>query len=431
MSDPDLARLFRNCFPNTLDTTVGFYDRDQPSTFIITGDISAMWLRDSTNQVLPYLPFVTDDPELENMICGVVLRQAEYVSTDSYANAFNLEVNGNGHQDDTRVPKMTRMVFEGKYELDSLAAFLKLSYGLYNASESSQCMMKKTDLWLNAVRRVFETIKEQQAGSLEELPNPPYQFMRNTEIATDTLMIAGKGVPAKRIGMSKSHFRPSDDASTLPFPIGANAMAVIELRHVAEILKSDDFQELKEAKSLSVDMENLAAEIERAIYELGVISRNGKRFFAYEIDGYGSQYFMDDANIPSLLSLPYLGFIEKNDPLYLETRSRILSSENPYFFKGSAGEGVGGPHIGLGYIWPMSVITRALTSQDDAEIMDCLEILKRSSTSIGIPYMHESFWKDDPSKFTRPWFAWANTLFGELILTLKKERPHLIFSDSY
>lgn len=86
------------------------------------------------------------------------------------------------------------------------------------------------------------------------------------------------------------------------------------------------------------------------------------KVFAFEVDGFGSAYFMDDANIPSLLSLPYLGYVDKNDPIYKNTRKFVLSEYNPYFFKGEAGEGIGGPHVGPGYIWPMSIIMRVYTS---------------------------------------------------------------------
>jgi meiotically up-regulated gene 157 (Mug157) protein len=386
-----------------------------------------MWLRDSTNQVLPYLPFASEDPKLESMLCGLVLRQASNVLIDPYANAFNQNPNGNGHQDDIRIPSMTKSVFEGKYELDSLAAFLKLSYGVYNwTGKSLNCVEKKKDMWFQAVNLTYHTIKTQQAGSEEELENPPYSFQRMTTQATDTLMMFGRGTPAQRCGLSKSPFRGSDDAVTLPFQVAANAMASVELRHVAEMLKTKAFG--GEGLELARKMETLAGEIEEALHIVGLMKDvDGKRYYAYEVDGYGGQYFMDDANIPGLLSLPYLGFCSKDDPLYLKTRELVLSSKNPYYFKGTAGEGVGGPHIGLGYIWPMGILTRAITSDNDDEILESLEMIKGASTAINLPFMHESYWKNNASDYTRSWFAWANTLFGEVMLTLARERPHLIF----
>jgi meiotically up-regulated gene 157 (Mug157) protein len=146
--------------------------------------------------------------------------------------------------------------------------------------------------------------------------------------------------------------------------------------------------------------------------------------YAYEVDGFGNQLLMDDANVPSLLSLSYLGCCTANDPVYVRTRSFVLSDDNPYFFRGKAGEGIGGPHVGLHMIWPLGIIMRALTSNDDKEILNCLRVLK--NTHAGTGFMHEAFDKDDPKKFTRSWFAWANTMFGELIVKLHEQRPHLL-----
>ena len=176
------------------------------------------------------------------------------------------------------------------------------------------------------------------------------------------------------------------------------------------------------------------AQIARSAGALGTELREAVRLhamdskgFAYEVDCYDNKVYMDDANIPSLLSLPYLGFLDLKDPSYLMTRKRLLSLENPYFFKGRSGEGIGGPHVGYGYIWPMSIAMRALTSLDEDEVRWCLESLK--NTTDGTGFMHESFWKDDAGHFTRPWFAWANSLFGELILTVAERFPHLIFEE--
>jgi meiotically up-regulated gene 157 (Mug157) protein len=133
---------------------------------------------------------------------------------------------------------------------------------------------------------------------------------------------------------------------------------------------------------------------------------------------------MDDANVPSLLSLPYLGCCASDDPLYLRTRAFVLSDHNPYYFRGTEGAGIGGPHAGMDRIWPLGLIMQALTSRDDDEIVRVLETLK--STHAGTGFMHEAFHKDAAEEYTRSWFAWANTLFGELVLTVLRERPHLL-----
>jgi len=272
------------------------------------------------------------------------------------------------------------------------------------------------------------TIKIQQAGNNEEYASPAYKFNRRTEVATDTLMMQGRGPPSSRCGLSKCFFRPSDDATTLPFLIPANAMAAVELEHIAAIIDQiyTKFSNPQRALVVSEDAKRIAAEIRQGILEQAVATHpKYGRIYAYEVDGFGSSYFMDDANIPGILSLPYLGFVDKTDPLYLRTRDFVLSPSNPFYFAGTAAQGIGGPHIGYGYVWPMALSIQALTSNDDAEILGLLDVLK--STTGGTNFMHESFWMDNPNSFTRYWFAWANSLFAELILTIADERPHLIF----
>ena len=142
------------------------------------------------------------------------------------------------------------------------------------------------------------------------------------------------------------------------------------------------------------------------------------------MDGYGNFYCTDDGNIPSLLSLPYLGAVKTDDPLYQATRRFLLSAANPYYCQGKAASGPGGPHVGIDMIWPLGVIMEGLTSTNDAKIHQCLDTLQR--THAGTGFMHEAFYKDDPKKFTRAWFAWANTIFGELVLKTFNEHPHLL-----
>jgi meiotically up-regulated gene 157 (Mug157) protein len=206
----------------------------------------------------------------------------------------------------------------------------------------------------------------------------------------------------------------------LPFNIPANALAVVCLRHIAEMLTT-----LRLASHHATEARRLADEIDTAIRRLAIVPLSTRgAVLAYEVDGFGSQLVMDDANVPSLLSLPYLGWCPKDDRLYKRTRALILSPDNPYYCAGTAGVGVGSPHIGSGWIWPLGVIMQAITSESDDEIRACLLQLKSSHGGAG--FMHESYWQDDPAQFTRHWFAWANSLFGELILTLHAERPHLL-----
>jgi meiotically up-regulated gene 157 (Mug157) protein len=222
----------------------------------------------------------------------------------------------------------------------------------------------------------------------------------------------GWGAPVKPVGLIASAFRPSDDATTLLFLIPSNFMAVTQLRHTAEILTKVNRNTL-----LANECRQLADEVERALKQYAVCQHpKYGAMYAYEVDGYGSQMLMDDANVPSLLALAYMGDVAIDDSIYQNTRRFVLSKDNPWFFCGKAGEGIGGPHIGYDMIWPMSIMMRAFTSQDDKEIKHCMEMLMTTDANTG--FMHESFHKDDATHFTRPWFAWQNTLFGELIIKL-------------
>jgi len=424
MKDPLLATLFTNCFPNTLDTTImnfTFVD-GIPDTVIVTGDIPAMWLRDSTNQVFPYLPYATLDGNLQNMLLGVVFRQAKSILIDAYANAFidtYLDNITSPWAGDIRYPAMNpSLVWEGKYELDSLTAFLRLSYYYYYYTQDTTHF--KNSMWVQAVYKAVQTMRTQQKSTVQDRP-PAYSFQRFAENPTDTLE-HGTGAPANYTGMVKSAFRPSDDSHTLPFPISANSMTVVALLDLVPIFGPIN-------ASFADELKSLAAQIQQGIMDFGIVNHPVLGpMFAFEVDGFGNTYSMDDSNIPSLLSLPYLRAVKPDSPLYANTRKFVLSSRNPYYYSGSVASGIGGPHIGFGYVWPLAIMMQAQTSNDDNEIRQCLEWLKVSSAGTG--FMHESFNCNDANDFTRSWFAWANSQFGHLILTLAEERPYLIFNNS-
>jgi meiotically up-regulated gene 157 (Mug157) protein len=418
IGDPELAWMFENCYPNTLDTTVEFNNvGGRPDTFIITGDIDAMWLRDSACQVWPYVPLAKDDSDLRKMFRGLIGRQARCILLDPYANAF-LPDPKNTKPLEWAVGDLTEMrpgVAERKWEVDSLCYCIRLAHGYWKATGDTAPFDKE---WTAAMRLVAGTFREQQR---KHGPGP-YHFQRRAESPTDTQALGGFGNPARPVGMIYSMFRPSDDACLYSFYVPSNLFAVVSLRQLAEmsaeILKDGEFS--TECRALATEVEAAAAK-----YGRGKDRASGEAW-AFEVDGYGNQLFMDDANIPGLLSLPYLGYCTPGDAVYQRTRRFVLSENNPYFFKGSAAEGIGGPHEGLDMIWPMALIAQALTSTEDAEIRRCLHWLK--TTHAGTGFMHESFHKDDPAKFTRAWFAWANTLFGELIVKLSQERPNLLKS---
>ena len=407
LTNRQLAWMFVNCYPNTLDTTVHFEEQGEdglPDTFVYTGDIHAMWLRDSGAQVFPYVQLAPKDKHLQQMLAGVILRQLKCICLDPYANAFNKEPNPDGEwmKDYTR---MIPELHERKWEIDSPCYVLRLAYEYWRVTGDSSIF---GDLWLTAVQKILDTFRDQQRKE----GRGSYKFQRRTERQLDTMCNDGWGAPVKPVGLIASAFRPSDDATTLLFLVPSNFMAVHQLRNAAEILTA-----VNHRQDLAGECTALAAEVKAALLQYA-IHQHPKYgpIYAYEVDGFGNQLLMDDANVPSLLAMAYLGDVPQSDPVYQNTRRFVWSEDNPYFFRGKAGEGIGGPHIGYDMPWPMSIMMRAFTSTDDAEIKACIEMLMR--TDAGTGFMHESFHKDDATRFTRPWFAWQNTLFGELIVKL-------------
>jgi hypothetical protein len=412
IADPEFAWLFEKCYPNTLDTTVRAGTRDgKPDTFVITGDIEAMWLRDSAAQVWPYVRLARDDAPLRALIAGVIHRQARCILIDPYANAFNDGPAGSPWARD--LTAMRPELHERKYELDSLCYPIRLAHGYWRATGDASVF---DETWQSAARLILRTCREQQRLA----SRGPYSFQRVTSVPYDSVPLGGYGNPTRPNGMIHSLFRPSDDACVYPLLVPSNLFAVRAFRQLAEIAVA----ELPRTE-LARESAALADEVEAAVNRHGVVEhpRHGA-VWAYEVDGFGNALFMDDANVPSLLSLPYLGIVARGDETYRRTRRFVLSDDNPYFFRGTAAEGIGGPHVGLRMIWPMSIIVRALTSEDRTEVASCLRMLK--GTHAGTGFMHESFDQDDPAKFTRKWFAWANTLFGELIVRVHEEWPDLL-----
>jgi uncharacterized protein len=412
IADPELAWLFENCFPNTLDTTVKVGTLNgKADTFVITGDIDAMWLRDSTAQVWPYLPLLKDDPSLRQLVAGLINRQVWCVQTDPYANAFNFDGSKPSHWASDRTD-MKNELHERKWEIDSLCYPVRLSYGYWKATGDVSLF---DDSWKASMATIIKTFRDQQRLSSKGA----YKFQRKTTEPGDTLTRGGLGAPTRSMGLIHSGFRPSDDACVFPFLIPSNFFAASVLGQMAELAQ------VVGDKALQTDALGLRAEVQKALSEHALKKHpHAGSIWAFEVDGYGNALFIDDANVPSLLSLPYLGICKPNDPTYQRTRKFVLSDDNPYFSRGKAADGIGGPHVGPGMIWPMGLVMRALTSTNDAEILQQLRWLKSTHANTG--FMHEAFWKDDSSKFTRPWFSWANTLFGELILTLAQQRPHLL-----
>ncbi|TYP76546.1 glycoside hydrolase family 125 protein [Paenibacillus methanolicus] len=396
---PHLAAIFENGFSNTLQTTV----KRMPdgTTFVITGDIPAMWLRDSAAQVRPYLVLAQEDADLADMIEGLVRRQLACVLLDPYANAFNESASASGHQQD--LTEMSPWLWERKYEIDSLCYPLQLSYLLWKNTGRTAHL---DQAFRQAAAAIIELWTTEQRHETEST----YRFQRLDCPPTDTLPREGKGSPTGYTGMTWSGFRPSDDACTYGYLIPSNMFAVVVLRYVEEIAK-----DVLDDAALAEQAARLRAEIDLGIQTHGIVDHpEYGRMYAYETDGLGQYNLMDDANVPSLLAIPYLGYAGKDDPIYQNTRRFILSRENPYFYEGQAASGIGSPHTPNRYIWHISLAMQGLTASDKLEQARMLEMLAATTADTGL--MHEGFHADDPHRFTRPWFSWANMMFGELLL---------------
>ncbi len=412
IADPEVAWMFQNCFPNPLDTTVEFsMAGGRPDTFVITGDIPAMWLRDTMYQMWPYLPLARHDAHLRSMIQGVIGRMARCVLISPYAEAFVKSVSDPSpwRSDHTH---MAPGVWEHKWEIDSLCAVVHLSHGYWLATGDTTPFDAS---WRKAMDRIVETFHAQQ-----RLDGPgPYSFQRAAWNSTDTLPRGGVGFPAKPVGLICTMFRPSDDAVAYPLHIPDNLFAAVSLQRMAAMyhaLGVDD-QRINACKQFAKTLHQGVAD-----YGIKIHGDHG-RIFAYEVDGFGNAAFMDDANWPSIISLPFLGLCAADDPVYTASRAFAWGPGNPYFYRGKF-EGIGSIHTADGNVWPMSLIMFGLTANKPQEVAWAINQLKHSSAGTG--FMHESFDKNNPEKFTRPWFAMANVMFGELIVQTAKRYPHVL-----
>ncbi|KAK0704159.1 hypothetical protein B0T21DRAFT_378065 [Apiosordaria backusii] len=469
IKDPDLFRLFENCFPNTLDTAIAWkglswknatnylpidLSNPQPAhpppessqeeeelTFITTGDIPALWLRDSAHQLTSYSPLLkpsNSSSSLASLYRGLINLQARYIFTAPHCNAFLAPPESGiappSSSDDsssdyvypplpsTPGSQQRKQVHECKYELDSLASFLSLCHTYFSRTSDLSFFSRPSSNFLPAIRKILTFTKELQSGTYNRDGTPafpPYQFQRFTTTSTETLSNAGSGAPMKAgTGLVRSAFRPSDDATTYQGFIPGNMMFSSYLSKLSRLVSQLD-------KETAQEMAAMAGEISKGVEKYGRVDHTSfGRIYAYEVDGYGSHNLMDDANIPSLLSAPLYGYLDRDDETYQRTRRFVLSDRNPYYMFGPVLNGTGGPHIGPGMAWPMSLITQALTSDSDQEIHTCLKQLLSSTDGFGL--MHESVNTHSVSVWTRHWFSWANGLFGQLILDLYRRKPHLL-----
>lgn len=398
---PTLAPLAKQCYLNTIETTVKKCDNGD--FFVITSDIPALWLRDSAAQLRPYIPLCAQSDELCEIIKGVIRRHAFYVCLDPYSNAFNETAHPKAHKDDTDFS--SDYIWERKYETDSLCASVYLVSDYYETTGDKSIFTDKLHEMLMKITDTF--ILEQHHAEKSK-----YYFKRRTRRASDTLPNDGRGNPVGYTGMTWSGFRPSDDSCIYNYLIPSEMMCVTAMKKASKLL-IDGYNDIAGAEKCDL----LSKEVNDGIQKFAIIDHPvyGK-MYAYETDGLGNHLLMDDANSPSLLAAPYIGYCDKNDPIYKNTRRFILSRDNPWYFEGKAAKGIGSPHTGKNTVWHISIIMQILTTDDENEKQECLKML--SETHAGTNYMHESFNKNNASDYTRSWFAWANALFAQMLGTL-------------
>ncbi len=394
-----LASLYRNCYPNTLETATEFLD--DGSIFVLTGDIPAMWLRDSTAEVSHYIPLAKSNKDIAEIIEGVIRKQRKYIEIEPYANAFKRAPDSHEEFDD--YPKNNPIVWERKYEIDSLCYPIRLTYLYWKATGDNSIL---DESFINSVKTTVSLWRTEQ----HHAEKSPYRFTRKNCPESDTLKNDGLGNPVEYTGMTWSGFRPSDDACRYGYLVASNMFAVVALGYISEMLKAVHPAETK----LIAECDSLCKEIHSGIEKYAVIDNDkyGK-IYACEVNGKGDYFLFDDANVPSLLSAPYLGYCGYDDVIYRNTRKFILSKDNPYYYEGKFAKGVGSPHTPEGYIWHIALSMQGLTSDDPEEIKEILHMLETTDADTG--YMHEGFDANNPNKFTRSWFSWSCALFAELV----------------
>ena len=385
------GEMFRDMMLNTWCTTMS---RIGDRTFVITGDIPAMWLRDSSAQVLPFLQLAAV-PEVTEVLRGLVREQWRCIALDPYANAFN--ASDTGAHFDTDDLDLHPGIWERKYEIDSLAFPVQLAHQLWQATGDTSHLDDAVHAGCRSIVSLWRTEQRHEERST-------YRHIRPAEPG-DTLGPDGRGTPVGVTGMTWSGFRPSDDACTFGYNIPAQLMAVMALRMIGE------FAEVWGDRALQVDAAALATEITGGVKAFGMLEGR----FAYEVDGLGNQLCMDDANMPSLLSLPLTSDVAASDPRYVATRAWVLSPDNPFYYEGSAAVGIGSPHTPERYVWHIALAVQGLTGSMD-EARRCLDVLL--ATDGGTGRMHEGFDVDDPKQFTREWFSWANSMACALMMRI-------------
>jgi uncharacterized protein len=358
--------------------SVDFFPKDDGTIFVNTGDIPAMWLRDSSAQTKPYVRFISQLPNVAPIVRAVIERNAKNVLTDSYANAFTA-----GYK-----------VWEEKWEVDSLAYPVTLAYTYWRRTGDRALFTPRLH-W--ALQHSVTTLVCEQHHAVCSRYRSKY-------------LMSGRGADFAYTGMIWSAFRPSDDPVKYAYNVPQNMFAVVALREVAELAMQGYHD-----TALAAQAAKLANDVDDGINRYGrVYNATFGWMYAYEVDGRGHALFMDDANVPNLISATYFGYAPAaGDPFYTNTRRFALSKANPYYYTGKVASGLGSPHTPTGFVWPLGIATQGITAQSPEETMQSIREVALTMR-VGALF-HESFDPDDPSRFTRTSFGWADAMFAELI----------------
>lgn len=397
ITNDKLRRMFVKCFYNTLETTTENYP--DGTVYVYTGDIDAMWLRDSSAQVMQYLLFADVDEDVCKLIKGLVARQCCFILDDPYANSFGKKIKGNFEEDEC---EKRPYVWERKFELDSLCYPLWLATKYYAKTGDREVFDGKFLAALDEILNVFGTEQRHKAQS-------SYYHYRPNEAPEFSVQCRGRGSDVAECGLVWSGYRPSDDPCKYGYFVPGNMFVSVVCK---ELLKISDKVPLSETQVHKLTQ--LCGEIDSAIAQFCIYDhpKYGK-IYCYETDGLGHFNLMDDANVPSLLAIDYLGY-DADKVVKENTRKFVLSSDNPYYYEGKCISGIGSPHTPQNYVWPISVIMQCLTTDDEKVINKNIEMLMNSDAQTDM--MHEGIQKDNAEEFTRSWFAWANSLFSLMIL---------------
>lgn len=373
-----LDRLYLTAYDETIQRHA-LTQRDG-TTYVSTGDIDSEWLRDASAIVRPYIGLSQRDGDVQHKLRGVVERQAKYILIDPYANAFSRNYK----------------VVERKFEVDSLLYPIWFAYDYYRQTGDRSIF---TPTVRRAFDRVLQTLRDEQR-------HPKRSRYTHPQLANN-----GRGSAVRYTGMVWTGFRPSDDPVRYHYNIPVNMFAAVVMRDLTTIAR-----QIWRDDRMAQNAWGLSVEIQRGIEQYGTLElRPFGRIYAYEVDGLGHANVMDDANVPSLLSIPYFGYLPKNNSLYLATRRFALSDRNPYYFRGKYAQGIGSPHTPHGYVWPLALCVQALTATDDKEVSQVFGYI--AASDVGDHRLHESFNADWPETYTREDFAWPNALYAELVLT--------------